>query len=234
VRQAIAFAIDRDFIVNQLHRGVTRVATGPIAPGSPFYTDKVERYKVDLARAEKLLDAAGLKRGAGGTRFALQLDYLPGSPDNAQTIAEYLRPQLKKIGIEVTVRASPDFPTWARRISGYDFDATMDGAFNYGDPVIGVHRTWLSANIRPGVIWSNTQNYVNPRVDALLADATLERDPAKRRKLYAEFQKLVVDDAPVVFTHVWALGHAARADLQDVPTSIWAPIVPYDTISRRK
>ncbi len=234
VRQAIAYAIDKEFIVKQLQQGVTKVGTGPIAPGSPFYSDKVEPYKLDLAKAEKLLDAAGLKRGAGGSRFAMQIDYLPNTPDNSQTVAEYLRPQLKKVGIDVSVRASPDFPTWARRVSTHDFDATMDGAYNYGDPVIGVHRTYLSSNIKHGVIWSNTQNYVNPKVDELLAQATVERDLAKRKKLYAEFQRIVVDDVPVVFTHVWAQGYAARTDLVDVPQSIWAPLVPFDTMSRRK
>ncbi len=35
---------------------------------------------------------------------------------------------------------------------------TMDIVFNWGDPVIGMHRTYLSSNIRKGVIWSNTHN----------------------------------------------------------------------------
>ncbi|MEN9313804.1 MAG: hypothetical protein RIS35_197 [Pseudomonadota bacterium] len=234
VRQAIAHAIDRDFIVNQLHRGATKVATGPIAPGSPFFTDKVDAPKLDLKKAASLLDAAGLPADASGRRFAMSIDYLPNTPDNAQTIAEYLKPQLKKIGIEVTVRTSPDFPTWARRVSTHDFDATMDGAFNYGDPVIGVHRTWLSSNIKPGVIWSNTQSYVNPKVDELLAKATVEKDVEKRKRLYAEFQRLVVADAPVAFTHVWAQGYAARKDLVGVPESIWAPVVPWDTMTRAR
>jgi peptide/nickel transport system substrate-binding protein len=234
VRQAIAHAIDKDFIVKALHQGNTKVATGPIAPGSPFYSDKVERYPLDLKKAAALLDAAGLKPDGSGKRFGMTVDFLPNTPDNSQTIAEYLRPQLKKIGIEVAVRTSPDFPTWARRVSTHDFDATMDGAFNYGDPVIGVHRTYLSSNIKPGVIWSNTQNYVNPQVDELLAQATTEKDMDKRKKLYAEFQRLVVADVPQVFIHVWAQGYAARKDLVNVPESIWAPMVPYDQMSRRK
>jgi peptide/nickel transport system substrate-binding protein len=234
VRQAIAHAIDREFIVKQLHQGITKVATGPIAPGSPYYTDKVDPYRLDLDKANRLLDAAGLQRDAKGVRFAMAIDFLPNTPDNSQTIAEYLRPQLKKIGIEVTVRTSPDFPTWARRVSTHEFDATMDGAFNYGDPVIGVHRTYLSNNIKPGVIWSNTQSYVNPKVDELLAQATTERDVEKRKRLYAEFQRIVVADAPVTFTHVWAQGYAARKDLVNVPTSIWAPMAPYDTMYRQK
>lgn len=234
VRQAIALAIDKDYIVKQLHQGNTRVATGPIAPGSPFYTDKVEPYKLDLKKAAALLDAAGLKADGSGKRFAMAIDFLPNTPDNSQTIAEYLRPQLKKIGIEVSVRTSPDFPTWARRVSTGDFEATMDGAFNYGDPVIGVHRTYLSSNIKPGVIWSNTQSYVSPVVDDLLARATVERDVEKRKKLYADFQRQVVADLPVIFTHVWAQGYAARKDLLNVPESIWAPMAPWDTVTRRK
>ena len=233
VRQAIAYAVDRDFIVNKLHQGTTKPATGPIAPGSPFHTDKVEPYKTDLKKAAALLDAAGFKPDGSGKRLAMTLDFLPGTPDNAQTIAEYLRPQLKKIGIEVTVRTSPDFPTWARRISTYDFDATVDGAFNYGDPVIGVHRTYLSSNIRSGVIWSNTQNYRSTKVDDLLARATVEKDVEKRKKLYAEFQTQVVADVPQVFTHVWNLSNAARKDIVGVPESIWAPIAPWDTMTRK-
>ena len=234
VRHAIAHAIDKEFIVKQLHQGTTRVANGPIAPGSPFFSDKVETYKLDLARSAALLDAAGLKPDATGKRLAMSIDYLPNTPDNSQTIAEYLRAQLKKIGIEVTVRTSPDFPTWARRVSTYDFDATMDGAFNYGDPVIGVHRTYLSSNIKSGVIWSNTQNYVNPKVDTLLAAATIERDIEKRKKLYADFARQVTADLPMIYTHVWNQGYAARKDLVNVPESIWAPMAPYDTLSRRK
>jgi len=110
----------------------------------------------------------------------------------------------------------------------------MDGAFNYGDPVIGVHRTDLSSTIEPGVIWSKTQRYRNPKVDALLAQSTVERDLEKRKKLYAEFQRRVVQDLPVVVTHVWAQGYAARKDPLNLPTSIWAPMVPDDTMTRKQ
>jgi peptide/nickel transport system substrate-binding protein len=232
VRQAVAYAIDREFITKKLHRGVTKIATGPIMPGTPFYSDKVERYALNLDKANKLLDEAGLKKNDKGVRFSMQVDYLPGTADNSQNLAEYLRPQLKKVGIEVTVRAQPDFPTWARRISAYDFDVTMDGAFNYGDPVIGVHRTYMSSNIRKGIIWSNTQNYRSDKVDDLLSKATVERDPVKRKSYYDEFQRIVVQDAPVTFTHVWSQAAIWDKSLKNVPTSIWGGFQPLDTVSR--
>jgi peptide/nickel transport system substrate-binding protein len=232
VRQAVAYAIDREFITKKLHRGLTKIATGPIMPGTPMYSDKVERYALNLDRANKLLDEAGLPKNDKGIRFSMQVDYLPGTPDNSQNLAEYLRPQLKKIGIEVSVRAQPDFPTWARRISSYDFDVTMDGAFNYGDPVIGVHRTYMSSNIRKGIIWSNTQNYRNDKVDDLLAKASIERDIAKRKAYYDEFQRIVVQDVPVAFTHVWTQVAIWDKGLKNVPISIWGGFQPLDTVSR--
>jgi peptide/nickel transport system permease protein len=82
-------------------------------------------------------------------------------------------------------------------VSSYDFELTMDVVFNWGDPVIGVHRTYLSDNIREGVIWSNTQQYENARVDELLNAAAVELDLDKRKALYAEFQQIVAEDLPI-------------------------------------
>ena len=231
VRKAIAYAIDKEFIVKQLHRGSSQVATGPIAQGSPFYSaDKVEPYRFDPARAERLLDEAGFTKKADGTRFAMTLDYQPGIPDNYETIANYLKPQLRKVGIDVTVRTSPDFATWAKRVSNWEHEATMSGAFMWGDPVIGVHRSWISSNIRKGVIFSNTEGYDNPKVDELFARATVERDLVKRKALYAQFQQILSQDVPVAFTHVWSRKYAARNELINLPEGIWGAAVPYDQI----
>ena len=129
-------------------------------------------------------------------RFKLTIDYIPGGDDQQHNVAEYIRSQLKKVGINVEVRASPDFPAWAKRIGHHDFDLTMDIVFNWGDPVIGVHRTYLSTT-SAGVIWSNTQSYCNPKVDELLTRRRSRLDPAKRKALYAEFQKIVGDELPI-------------------------------------
>ncbi|MDC0431771.1 ABC transporter substrate-binding protein, partial [Paracoccaceae bacterium] len=148
VRQAIAYAIDRDFILKALMRGTIGPAKTGIHPGSPFYNDNVEAYDLDLVKANKILDDAGYKKDGDGTRFSLSLDY--GWP-TMKPFAEYMKPALKKVGIDVTIRSSADFPTWAKRISTHDFEMTMDNVFNWGDPVIGVHRTYNSKNIKKGV-----------------------------------------------------------------------------------
>jgi peptide/nickel transport system substrate-binding protein len=226
VRQAISYAIDRDFITKRLMLGLAKIATGPIVPESPFYSADVSHYNVDLEKANALLDEAGYPKKSNGRRFSLSIDYIPGIPEAHKNVAEYLKTRLKKIGIAIKIRQSPDFPTWAKRISTWDFDMTMDNVWNWGDPVIGVHRAYLSSNIRKGVIWSNTQNYRNPRVDELLARAAVEMDRAKRRALYAEFQKIVVDDAPIAYINVNPFYIAYDKRLRNLNTTIWGSMSP--------
>jgi peptide/nickel transport system substrate-binding protein len=230
VRRAIAWAVDRDYIVGTLMLGMVEPSYAPISPGSPLSTTEVERYEVDLDKANALLDEAGHKAGADGVRFPLQIDFEPESEFLQHNVAEYLRSQLRKIGVALTVRSSADFPAWANRISNYDFDLTMDTVYNWGDPVIGVGRTYISTNIRPGVMWSNTQRYVNPEVDRLLNEAAVEMDPERRKALYLQFQKLVVDEVPIYFINVVPYYGIWRKGLQEVPQTIWGPLSPLDQV----
>jgi peptide/nickel transport system substrate-binding protein len=231
VRQAIAFAANREFITGKLMNGKAKMATSPIAPGSPLLATDLEMYKLDLAKSAKLLDEAGYPKAADGSRMNLTIDFIPGDEEQQRNVAEYLRSQLKRVGINLEVRAAPDFPTWAQRISNYDFDLTMDNVFNWGDPVIGVNRTYLSSNIRKGIIWSNTQQYSNPKVDELLAAGAQEPSPEKRKALYAEFQKLVVNDVPIYFINSAPYRNAFSKGLDNLPTSIWGVMSPLDEIN---
>ena len=227
VRQAIAYAVDREFINKALNLGTAPAALTGIHPGSPFYNDTVEAYNLDLEKANAILDEAGYAAGANGNRFSLTVDY--GWPA-MKPYAEYLKPQLKKIGIDVAVRSSADFPTWAKRISTWDFDMTMDNVFNWGDPVIGVHRTYSSDNIKEGVIWSNTQQYSNARVDELMEIAGSTNDPEKRKALYAEFQEIIAAELPLY--PLWASPYhtVSSASVGNAPDSVWGTSSPLDRV----
>lgn len=229
VRKAIATAIDKNFITKALMGGFATVADGPIVPSSPFAVADVVKYPFDLKKANEMLDAAGYKAAAGGERFKLTIDYLPGSDEQQKNVAEYLRSQLKKVGITVEVRASADFPSWSKRIAAHDFDMTMDNVFNWGDPVIGVHRTYLSTNIKP-IVWTNTQSYSNPKVDELLNSAGSITDPVKRKAYYAAFQKIVTDDVPIVFINLTPYNTIASKRVQNLPTTIWGTASPMDEV----
>ncbi len=231
VRKAVNYAIDRAFIINKLHGGLSTPSTGPLIPASPFYEKAVETYPLDLGKARALLDEAGCKPGKDGVRFALTLDFEPGLPEQQKMVAEYLKSQLRKVGIDVRLHASPDWSSWAERVSNGTHDMTLAITFSWGDPVIGTHRSYMSGNIRKGVAYSNMSGYRNGRVDALLEQAGQEMDPAKRAALYKEFQKIVADEAPIAYLNVIPYYTVYDKRLQNVVTSIWGPLSPMDTVS---
>lgn len=103
---------------------------------------------------------------------------------------------LRKLGVEIQYEVD-SFAEWIKKVSNWEFDATIDVVFNWGDPVMGVHRTYSSFNIRKGVMSSNTQGYANPEVDALMEQASLETQFEQRKALYWEFQKRIMHDLPV-------------------------------------
>jgi peptide/nickel transport system substrate-binding protein len=196
VRRAIAHAIDRDFLLKNVWYGFGKPSTGPVSHAmGQYYSADVPAYKYDIALAQSLLDEAGFKRGAGGIRFRMMHDPLPGSDFYSNT-GEYFRAAMQRIGIAVEVR-NQDFASYYRRIyTDNDFDTTNFVAFNLTDPTMGVQRFYWSKNIQKGVIFSNGSGYANPRVDALLEAAQVEVDPAKRRAQFAEFQKITMEELP--------------------------------------
>jgi len=229
VRKAIATAIDKNFIAKALMGGFATVSDGPLVASSPFAVPDLVRYPLDLKKAGEMLDAAGYKAGAGGERFKLTIDYLPGADDQQKNVAEYIRGQLKKVGITVEVRASADFPAWAKRLASHDFDMSMDTVFNWGDPIIGVHRTYLSTNIKP-IVWTNTQSYANPKVDELLNTAGGLIDPTQRKAYYATFQKIVTDELPIEFINQVPYHTITSKKMANVPVTIWGPLSPLDEV----
>ncbi len=224
VRQAIAHAVDKNFIHKALMQGTAADAKTGIHPDSPFYEADVPDYPFDLDQANALLDEAGFAPDGDGTRFGLTIDF--GWP-GVKPQVEYVKAALKKVGIDVTVRASADFPTWAKRMGEMDFDLSWDTVFNWGDPVIGVHRTYLSSNIAKGV-WSNTQGYSNARVDEILEMAAKEIDPDKRKALYVEFQQIVADEVPLYFTNTLPYHTVYSDNVGNPPLGIWATSSPMD------
>ena len=224
VRQAIAHAVDKNFILKAIMFDTAVEANTGIHPDSPFYNGNVETYPLDLDKSNALLDEAGFPKDSDGMRFGLTIDF--GWP-GVKPQVEYVRAALKKVGIDVTVRTSADFPTWAKKMGTMDFQMSWDTVFNWGDPVIGVHRTYLTSNIAKGV-WSNTQGYSNSTVDEILEIASKEKDPEKRKALYAEFQQIVAGDVPIYFTNTLPYHTVYNNKVGNPPLGIWGTSSPID------
>jgi peptide/nickel transport system substrate-binding protein len=203
VRQAIAHAIDRKFVIDNIWFGYGKAATGPISSnfkGTGLYTADVRKFdgpnRLDIAN--KLLDEAGYPRKQGGTRFEITHDITPYG-EEWRRFGEYVQQVLADLGIKATLRYE-DVATWIRRVyTNYDYDLSSDWLKTFADPVIGVHRQYWSKAIRPGTPWVNGTRWTSPKVDELLEAASIEPNPQKRNALYHEFQKLVVEASPIVW-----------------------------------
>ena len=234
-RKAMAYAIDRKFIVDTMFKGETAMETGPISSNSPFYSSDVNLYEQDFEKANRLLDEAGYPRDETGKRFSFRLTYMPERAGINRKVSEYLGQLfLRNLGVEAVIEHPENFNDWMRKVSNWDFQMTIDDVFNWGDPVIGVHRTYLSSNIRKGVIWSNTQGYCNPEVDVLMEQAGSALDFEKRYALYEKFQKIIADELPVypILQPFFALAY--NKNLGGANQSIWGLMSPLDTVYWKK
>lgn len=203
VRQAIAYAIDRQFIIDNIQYGFGKPATGPLSSNfkpSGLYTDDVLRFDVPdrIAKANKLLDDAGLPRKENGMRFATTLE-INAFGQQWQRQGEYLKQAFAAVGIDLTLR-SEDVGAWLRRVyTNYDYDISEPFFYNLADPVIGVQRQYVTSQIRKGVDFVNNTFYSNKEVDDLFTAGAHESDPAKRAEIYRKIQKQLVTDSPVVW-----------------------------------
>lgn len=195
VRQAIAHAINVPRMLDIIWYGRGVVSSSPIVPGLHQFNTEVPGHPYDLTRANALLDAAGLPRRSGGTRFRIDFDYLPYG-DGYHQLAQYVRASLADVGIYTTIRAQ-DFGAYVRRLyTQRDFGIAQVSVANDYDPTVGVQKLYWSRMFRPGIPFSNGPHYQNSRVDELLETASGEIDLNKRIEQYREFQLIVDRDLP--------------------------------------
>jgi len=221
VRQAVAHAINIEALCKIIYYGTYTPCSAPIAPfQKEYHSPDPTPYPFNVAQAEKLLDAAGYPRGADKIRFKVTFD-APPTIEEARRLADFVRVSLARIGIAVEVR-TPDIGTYIKRIyTDRDFDFACNTYSALYDPTVGVQRLYWSKNIIKGVPYSNGTYYRNEKVDQLLEAAAVENDPAKRRQLFLDFQKIVMTDLPCIDFGVprWytihnkrAQGHSVTAD----------------------
>jgi peptide/nickel transport system substrate-binding protein len=228
VRQAINLAIDRNFIRDRLWFGIGKQATGPICSTTKFYDPAVAKLPGhDPKAAMQLLDAAGLKPDAKGVRFTIKHLALPYG-EVWMRLSEYFRTALRQVGIEVVLETT-DAGAWARRIGDWDYETSVNFLSQYGDPTLGVERSYVSTNIKK-VTFTNTGGYSNPKVDELFTTAREAGDPAVRQKAFTEVQKILCEELPQIWLMELAWPTIHDRKLHNVIQTAMGPNSSFDNV----
>ena len=198
VRQAIFHAINREFIAKTVYYGYARPGTSPIySPNKEFFTADTYKTGFDPKKAAALLDAAGFPKKADGKRFTVNLLAAGWFSDNGK-VGAYVKQALEDVGVGITLSV-PDRPTSIKRIyTDYDFDLAISNQANPSEPIPTTTQYFTTDGIKKGVPFRNANGYSNPDLAALVDKIKVETDPAKRKALVVEFQKITTQEASLL------------------------------------
>ena len=233
VRRAIDYAIDRDRIVSVALAGFGRPAFGPVPSENPLALPMKARH--DIRIADSLLDAAGWKRGANGTRQrggrALEFELLTvGSSDNA--IEQLLQSDLAARGIRMEIRQVEGgaFLSVARSAS-HAYQALITGVS--GDVALSYLAAMFETSQSGGSL--DYAGFHDPTLDESFALARRAGSDAARQQAWFAVQRQLVAEMPVVWVYhsrgvqgVSARLKGVRMDLRGelATVSTWRPIGP--------
>lgn len=205
VRQALAYAVPYDVIVKDVFSGQALKSSGPIPIKGQFHDGSLWPYSTDYDKAKELLRQAGLPNGFGftlavasGNPVAMELAVVLQSSFRKAGVSMRIDPQNAAVFAERLDRRSHQ--AWLRDLLLYVDDPGYMGAFYYRSAAI---LNWMA--------------YSNPEVDRLFDQINLLRRPQDREqkdRLCQQAQKLIIDDAPVLYLAEPNFNLAMRDDIE--------------------
>jgi peptide/nickel transport system substrate-binding protein len=197
LRQAFELALDRDAINEVAFAGQFTAGNQPFPPGSPFYAAALPIPARDVAGAKQLLAEAGQPHPT--------LTLLVPTNNELRPVAQMIQAMVKEAGIEIELQ-SIDLISMLAQASAGKFSADLIGWSGRVDPDGNLYAllTCKAAG--------NDGRYCNPDFDKLLDAARATTDAAKRKALYAEATRLLLDDRPMIYLYHqnWLYGLSAR------------------------
>ncbi|MFO8191203.1 MAG: ABC transporter substrate-binding protein [Bacillota bacterium] len=198
VRQALAYCIPFQDIIDYAVGGYATQTYGAIPEGIWGYSDELSQYYLDLEKATQLFDEAGVDPSS----LELLLTYTSGS-EAERKVAELFKAELSKLGIELEIRALP----WESHVElayADNIDERQDIFIMYWWPDIVTPNSWyepLFYTQDPPIL--NLSYYSNPKMDALIdrAKEATAVDLDAAADIFNEAQELFIEDCPSVFIY---------------------------------
>jgi peptide/nickel transport system substrate-binding protein len=208
-RQAIAHAIDRQTIIDAVFNGLGYPQYGPETKAMGyFYNPDIKTYDYNLDTARSLLRQMGLTDRDGAMQDAeghkVEFTLLTNAENNLRTaIAEIVRKDLERLGMKVNLRAIEFNALVTKLDKTFDWEAVLLGLTGGPEPHWGANvwkssgriHMWYPYQPAPATKWE-------ARIDEIFGQGFQELDRAKRKELYDEWQRIVAEQQPYIYTAV--------------------------------
>src|SRR5437763_4313650 len=212
VRQAIAYAIDREVMIRDLVQGQGKIAHS-ILPEESWAFPQGQTYRLAPAMAKRLLGDAGFRARDGDgpqMRISKPLVFrISGSSASARKYAGVIQNYLKDVGIPVSIETS-ELNVLFEFLRRGQFQMTYGQWVGGNQDPIFYRDLFASSEIPTEARASrNRSRYTNSELDKILEEAANEYDHAKAAPLYAKAQEIISRDVPVF--PLWYQAHMVIA-----------------------
>ncbi len=229
VRQAISHAIDKEEIIAGVLMGYGQICTGPFPPESWAYNPRVEGFPKNLERALELLAQAGWKPNSAGiiekSGMPFRFTVITNQGNDARLkTAQIIKEQLKKIGIDMTIKVLEWQAMLHEFIDKKRFEAVIMGWSLSRDP--DAYDIWHSTKTKEGEF--NFVSYKNEEVDRLLLEGRRRFTIEQRKGIYQRIHEIIAEDQPYIFLYVpdaLPVLHKRFKGVQRSPIGIWYDLI---------
>jgi peptide/nickel transport system substrate-binding protein len=218
VRQALAHAINRQWIVDEYLGSQAFIADSPVLPGSWAFNENLVEipYDVDAAietlrDAEYVVPAEGGPRGKGGVSLAFTMVH-PDDELHTQ-IAQFIQQSWAELGVQVTLQAVPYENLVIDYLDTRNYEAALVDLNLTDSPDPDPYPFWHQAEATGG---QNYSRWNDRRASEYLEQARLETDISDRARLYRNFQTHFNRELPAILLYYPVYNYAVSAQVNGV------------------
>ncbi|HKA50552.1 MAG TPA: ABC transporter substrate-binding protein [Candidatus Dormibacteraeota bacterium] len=208
VRQALAYAIDRQAVITGLFNGKAQVANDhPIFKLYPSSDPSVSQRSLDINKAKGLMAQAGKAAGFNVTLYTEKVQEIPD-------LAALIQAAGKQIGITIELNIT-DSGTYYDK---YWLNSPL-GITDYGHR--GVPNTFLKAPLLgdPKLGKWNAAHFNNPTYDTLVADYVKAIDLPSQKAVTGKIEQLLLDQTPLIIPYTYDALTAMKKNIKGIETT---------------
>jgi peptide/nickel transport system substrate-binding protein len=220
IRQAFAYAIDRQELVDKIGRGAGKPGSMGILPQDHiWYNENVPKYEHDAEKAKELLADAGWTDSDGDgimDKDGQKLSFNVILASEQARIGELIKERLKEAGIDVTLQAIESKSRDSKLANG-DFEIGINGYGGWGSDADYLRTKFCGAAF--GIVGASHGRpligYQNDKVDELCMAQLSETDTEKRKEIIYELQEVLAEEVPSIPLYYTASYNAYRPAVYD-------------------